>query len=72
MGISVWQILIVLAIVLLLFGTRKLRSAGTDLGEAVQGFRRSIKEDGDKESGPATRAAVNEALTVENDRTATS
>lgn len=45
MGISVWQVLIVLAIVLLLFGTRKLRSAGADMGEAIMGFKRAVAED---------------------------
>ncbi len=45
MGISVWQILILLAIVLLLFGTKKLRSVGSDMGEAIKGFRRAVKDE---------------------------
>ncbi|MEM0909466.1 MAG: twin-arginine translocase TatA/TatE family subunit [Pseudomonadota bacterium] len=45
MGISVWQILIVLLIVVLLFGTKKLRNAGGDLGEALKGFKKGIQED---------------------------
>ena len=48
MGISIWQLLIILAIVLLLFGAKRLRNIGTDLGEAVKGFRKSVK---DVESG---------------------
>ena len=44
-GISVWQLLIVLAIVFLLFGTKKLRNMGGDLGSAVKGFKTAIKED---------------------------
>ncbi|VAW88810.1 Twin-arginine translocation protein TatA [hydrothermal vent metagenome] len=43
-GISIWQLLIILVIVLLLFGTKKLRSIGTDLGGAVKGFRESISK----------------------------
>ena len=43
-GISIWQLLIVLVIVLLLFGTKKLRNLGTDLGGAVKGFRSSMKD----------------------------
>lgn len=43
-GISIWQLLIVLAIVVLLFGTKKLRGIGTDLGSAIKGFRSSLKE----------------------------
>lgn len=44
-GISIWQLLIVLAIVLLLFGTRRLRSLGSDLGGAIKGFRQSVNAD---------------------------
>jgi len=43
-GISVWQLLIVLAIVLLLFGAKKLRTIGGDLGSAVKGFRGAMRE----------------------------
>ncbi|MBL1260496.1 MAG: twin-arginine translocase TatA/TatE family subunit [Thiotrichaceae bacterium] len=50
-GISIWQLLIVLVIVLLLFGTKKLRGMGNDIGGAVKGFRESVgeakKDDGD-------------------------
>lgn len=48
MGISIWQLLIVLVIVLLLFGTKKLRSIGGDLGGAVKGFRDAMR-DGDRD-----------------------
>jgi sec-independent protein translocase protein TatA len=43
-GISIWQLLIILAIVILLFGTKKLKNMGTDLGSAVRGFKKSMKE----------------------------
>ncbi len=50
MGISVWQLLIILAIVLLLFGAKRLRNIGGDLGAAVRGFKQSVKtEDKDAE-----------------------
>lgn len=39
MGISIWQALIVLLVVLLLFGSGKLRHLGSDLGGAIKGFR---------------------------------
>ncbi len=45
MGISIWQVLIVLLIVVLLFGTKKLRSVGGDLGEAFKGFKKGIQDD---------------------------
>ena len=44
-GISIWQLGIILAIILLLFGTKKLRGMGGDLGGAVKGFKKAIKED---------------------------
>lgn len=52
-GISVWQLLIILAIVVMLFGTKRLRTLGSDLGSAVKGFRKSMSDDGaDKEEAP--------------------
>ena len=51
MGISLWQLLIILAIVLLLFGTKKLRSIGGDLGGAVKGFRNAMDQDDSKTDG---------------------
>ncbi len=41
-GISIWQLLIVLIIVLLLFGTKRLKNVGSDLGSAIRGFRNSM------------------------------
>ena len=49
-GISIWQLLIILAIVVMLFGTRRLRSLGSDLGAAIKGFRSSIQSDDSAES----------------------
>ena len=45
MGISIWQLLIILAIVLVLFGAKRLRNVGGDLGGAIKGFRQAMKED---------------------------
>ena len=47
-GISIWQLLIVLAIIILLFGTKKLRSLGGDLGSAIKSFKQSVSEGEDK------------------------
>jgi sec-independent protein translocase protein TatA len=44
-GISVWQLLIILAIVVMLFGTKRLRTLGSDLGAAVKGFRSTMTPD---------------------------
>jgi sec-independent protein translocase protein TatA len=44
-GISIWQLLIILAIVIMLFGTKRLRTLGSDLGSAVKGFRKTMTDD---------------------------
>ena len=44
-NISIWQLLILLLIVILVFGTKRLRSLGTDLGGAIKGFRKGMEED---------------------------
>ena len=44
-GISIWQLLIVLGIVVLLFGTKKLRGLGTDLGGAIKGFKKAMSDE---------------------------
>jgi len=45
---SIWHWLIVLLIVMLIFGTKKLRNIGADLGGAVRGFKDGMREGGDK------------------------
>ncbi len=44
MGISIWQLLIVLALVVLIFGTKKLRNLGGDVGSAVKSFKSAMKD----------------------------
>lgn len=44
MKLGIWELLIILVIVMLLFGTKKLKSIGTDLGAAIRGFRSSVGE----------------------------
>ncbi len=51
MGISIWQLLIILAIVLVLFGAKRLRNVGGDLGGAIKGFRKAMKEDDEPAGG---------------------
>jgi sec-independent protein translocase protein TatA len=50
MGISIWQLLIILAIVLVLFGAKRLRNVGSDLGGAIKGFKSAMRE-GEEEAG---------------------
>lgn len=56
-GISVWQLLIVLAIIILLFGTKKVRSLGGDVGSAIKNFKQSMREGGAE--GGADDDAIN-------------
>jgi sec-independent protein translocase protein TatA len=44
-GLGVWELLIVLAIVLLLFGPKRLKNLGSELGSAIKGFRSAVKDD---------------------------
>ncbi len=55
-GISIWQLLIVLLIVVMLFGTKRLKGLGSDLGDAIKGFRKSM-DNGEAEK---PQAAVEE------------
>ena len=48
MGISIWQLLIILAIVLVLFGAKRLRNVGSDLGSAIKGFKSAVREGEDE------------------------
>ncbi|MHB0982370.1 MAG: Sec-independent protein translocase subunit TatA [Thiobacillus sp.] len=50
---SIWHWLIVLVVVLLIFGTKKLRNIGSDLGGAVKGFKEGVKDDAPKISDSA-------------------
>jgi len=47
-GISVWQLLIILVIVILLFGTKKLKNLGGDLGSAFKSFKNAVDDDESK------------------------
>ncbi len=58
---SIWHWLIVLVIVMLVFGTKKLRNMGSDLGGAVKGFKDGMKEG----SATAANAAAEQANPVE-------
>ncbi|PVX42844.1 sec-independent protein translocase protein TatA [Pasteurella langaaensis DSM 22999] len=49
-GISIWQLLIIVAIIVLLFGTKKLRTLGSDLGESVKGFKKAMSDDDNKDN----------------------
>jgi len=62
-GISVWQLLILLLIVVLVFGTKRLRNIGSDLGSAVKGFRKGIEDD--PEDAESEKITAEESTSVE-------
>ncbi len=66
-GISIWQLLIILLIVVLLFGTKKLRNIGSDLGGAIKTFRKSMKEDAESESEEPAQIESKEDQPVDNE-----
>tara|TARA_R110002110_G_scaffold205066_7_gene417209 strand:- start:359482 stop:359697 length:216 start_codon:yes stop_codon:yes gene_type:complete len=67
-GISVWQLLIILAIVIMLFGTKRLRTLGSDLGSAVKGFRKSMTDDGNVDKDADDSAADSPAKDADNSK----
>lgn len=67
-GISIWQLLIIAVIVILLFGTKKLRGIGSDLGNAVKGFKKAIQEE-EKESPEIEKKADENLQTKQKDAT---
>ena len=53
---SIWHWVIVLVIVMLVFGTKKIGNMGSDIGKAVKGFKDGVKGDEDKSATPVTPA----------------
>ena len=66
-SLSIWHWLIVLVIVMLIFGTKKLRNIGTDLGGAVRGFKDGMREGGEKPSAEATLPPQSAGKTVDGE-----
>ena len=62
-SLSIWHWLIVLVIVMLIFGTKKLRNIGADLGGAVRGFKDGMREGSDKATEPPVPAASSGHIT---------
>lgn len=65
-GISPWSLVIILVIVLLLFGTKKLKGLGGDLGEAIKGFKKSMGDD-DKQLSQEESETVASKMNAEGD-----
>ncbi len=66
-GFSIWELLVVLAIVLLLFGPKRIKTLGGDLGNAIKGFRTAVKEE---EPEPTVDPKIIEGEVANNSNTA--
>lgn len=70
-GISIWSLLLILGIVILLFGTKKLRNVGGDLGSAIKNFKKSVKDEqqvADDKSEEAGGQVIEGKATEEKDK----
>lgn len=63
MRFGIWELLVILLIVVVLFGTKRIRSIGSDLGDAIKSFRSAVREDKDKSEKPD--ATVDEGRVIE-------
>lgn len=68
MGIGIWQLVIILLIVLLLFGAKRLRNIGSDLGSAVKGFKKAVKDE-EKPTEPTEQIEKREGEVIEGEAT---
>jgi len=69
MGISIWQLLIVLVIIILLFGTKKLKNIGSDLGGAFKGFKKEMDGETNKSTEEDSAGRVIEGEATEQTTT---
>ena len=65
MHFSIWELLLILVIVLVLFGGSRLRNLGSDLGSAIRGFRDAMKEGGKPETAEETPKKLEQEATQE-------
>jgi len=68
MGISVTKLLIVLVIIIVIFGTKRLKNVGSDLGGAIKSFRNAMREEEEKEAAkPAEEKPIDSEVTAKKD-----
>lgn len=63
-GIGIWELVILLIIIMVLFGTKKLRNIGEDLGGAIKGFRKAMRE-GEHEEITKTQTTTPDSKTID-------
>ena len=67
-NMGIWQLVIVAVIVILLFGTKKLRNLGGDLGSAVKGFKNAMTDKAAKEEEDTSENLVDKSVTADADK----
>ncbi len=67
-GISIWSLVLILGIVILLFGTKKLRNVGGDLGRAIKNFKKSVKDEGVADDNAEPETQIIEGKVKEEDK----
>ncbi|NKC00705.1 MAG: twin-arginine translocase TatA/TatE family subunit [Pseudomonadales bacterium] len=68
-GLGMTELLVILAIVLLIFGPKRLKNIGSDLGNAIKGFRTAVSEDEAKPGAPEAKIIEGEAQSAETTQT---
>lgn len=71
-GISIWQLLIVLAIVVLIFGTKRLKGLGGDVGSAIKSFKSAMNEEEKSDKAADTKGLEEQAKDAQFSETASS
>lgn len=71
MGISVWQLLIVLVIVLLLFGTKRIKNIGGDVGSAIKNFRGAMRDGEEAQRGKEAQRGEDEEKKIVQEESST-
>ncbi|MBL4819578.1 MAG: Sec-independent protein translocase subunit TatA [Gammaproteobacteria bacterium] len=65
-GIGIWQLMIILLIVVMLFGTKKLRNLGSDLGGAMKGFKTAMKDDNEEKDEITEQSEMADGETIDS------
>lgn len=67
-GLGIWELLLILAVVVLIFGTKKLSTLGADLGNAIKGFRSALSSNNEEVKADPTATANSKVIDGEVER----
>jgi sec-independent protein translocase protein TatA len=68
-GIGIWQLVIILLIVILVFGAKKIRNIGGDVGSAIKNFKQAVKQDEDDGEDEAKRVEAKSEKIIDGEVT---